>query len=383
MPFLGDPPEIGAEGHFAASHIHNRLADCFVVAPRATGNATQDTANIQAAITEAQDRAVGSGKMLPIFFVPDDYYVDTIGVQNCYPLIYGNGSIFHWRGAPDGTMWDCPHAREGLFADMECRFSQAYPGRAGFHWHRSNAPRMNYAPTRMKWERVRVYGYPGSVEYGWDTVGEVDQNVDLGVWDNCTVQFCTKAGWRLGTTQGYLHRFIDCNGDGSNTCLCAVEAAYGMFSWEGGSLTAHTRADFDIRGWGQQPYIIKNTRSEESDRFMIVRDSVRPFIDIEDVTVDGENVNPDGRSIVFENTSTAVVSIRQFKLGGGQNIPFQFDFDGIASNGHIRLEDVHVQSPVVPNPPWGSRAPDKTSNVALVNPAVGESIAVTRLIDIG
>lgn len=386
---IGNPTGIGLDGHYPAHFPVNRWADSVVIAERMSGSATQDRVNIATAIANAKARAYGSGMMAPLHFIPGRYFVDEpIELSNVIPDLDFHGSTVEWRGDPDLDVFNCEHAREGHIRNLTVVATSSYPARSGFRWWRSNAGGMTLSPSKMKWENVRIYGYPDAFEYGWlvGGPGSVDQNVDYGEWVRCSAQYYSDSGWYLGGTQGYGHVCDTCWAESNGAGDYGVFASYAYFTWLHGGMNANKVADFRIKTWGYKPYVIEDYTSEGSDRTIVIEPSPRCTVRVKDVRVAANNANADGKMIVVQDTTALNMAIQDSNFGDGKDdpegpfLPIQFDFEGASSNGRIVLENVDVVSENAPNPPWGSRAPNRSEGVKLVNEVAGTFTQVTDIV---
>ena len=132
---------------------------------------------------------------------------------------------------------------------------------------------------------------------------------------------------RIGHSQSVVNSFTNNSCAGGAVAEWCVYANNGSFRWTGGFTGNNNQADFHIETPGGHGYVIENTNSEDSDRFLNTGGPNKTF---DSVIISGNRwsnsgLNADGRAIRFQLAGPLIVMGNDF---GGTDVSMTFWLNG-------------------------------------------------------
>lgn len=279
----------------------------------------ENSAAFVAALAAAQRIDTTYHESSGIYIPPGDYYLDApIVIQNHWGLklySHGRGARLLWRGGDDAAI-KILNSRECVISNLAIMGETTGSG--------VQLARVNYTdltPSHNVLEQVEIEGFADSVLIGGAET--IDANNDFNRFEHCVFRDYRRYGVNLeGSSQSFGNLFTGCVGSAYTSegqALIKTGVAGGTFEWHGGSGNGNTVADFII-GRHYQGSVVRFFVSEGSARFIQSEIGATYFnLLIESCRWAGNALHADLKSVKIDTVGIAHVSIRNSKIGDGNN----------------------------------------------------------------
>jgi hypothetical protein len=348
--------------------------------------ATDSTAAMQAAINAAIVSNLGAMVIVPPGTYKLSSTVTITSVLGLHVLGVGHQSKFIWAGASNVPMFKLADCRKVTLSYLNITASTTTPLQNAIQVLNDGSVNLVTSQSN-RFDSLWIQGTNGGITtcVVIGGTGALDANNDFMEFRNCKFSNYSAYGVEITHAQSYNNQFTNCQFSNGQ---CAVHVTNGYFMWTGGSVFAHTLADFYFGSPSVNlPFLIQYVTSEASTRFVDTVSTAGPHLTLRNCRVAGNGIASDGEMIRLLQSAHIVIDTCVFNNGNmtsGPYVPFKVRYapsTGLARHPGSSFQFTHntIYDPnTSPANPFSVAFPTRQSGNKFQNESTLDAVAIDR-----